>query len=469
MEAPIRWRTRGARGSHSPKIARIEAGDAEPFRPARRAGKISTSAGSEPVRADALEGAAPGADRGMESRSNASPYVDRSRREAARATCERIVVPDVQYSRDGMPNEWHFVHLGSRAVGGAAPRVRRGERVTPEGRITPWDAGIWSQAHARAWKPVADFIRAQGAVPAIQLAHAGRKAFVQQAVARTASRSRPPKADGGDRPSDVAFGHYPAPRAMTVAEIARTVEDFRQAARHSLEAGFDVVEVHGAHGYLLHSVLSPLSNRRTDDYGGDLERRMRFALEYAARIRSEAFSAIMTTGACVLPETRVGMTEQSTTRSRSTPRTRRRASTTAIASSPILHVPAGWKIVCPWARANSRGRRRSSPPQPGRYSSVRYGTSAFVRASLRVNLSASTRSAIERLREVVRRIDGACIGSLDTMRTLPREAGGAGTPRTCSPATDAALPRDIRRKRGEMELDVGRRASGMSRVNIRPG
>ncbi|HET9653114.1 MAG TPA: NADH:flavin oxidoreductase/NADH oxidase [Usitatibacter sp.] len=197
-----------------------------------------------------------------------------------------LVSPMCQYSSDnGMPNEWHLVHLGSRAVGGAAMVCVEASGVTPEGRITPWDAGIWSREHAAAWKPVAAFMRAQGAVPAIQLAHAGRKASVDKPW-----RGGKPLAasDGGWAtlgPSEVGFGQYPAPRAMTVAEIEKTVEDFRRAAGHALEAGFDVVEVHGAHGYLLHSFCSPLSNRRTDEYGGSLDNRLRLPLAVARAVR----------------------------------------------------------------------------------------------------------------------------------------------------------------------------------------
>ena len=197
-----------------------------------------------------------------------------------------VVSPMCQYSsRDGMPNEWHFVHLGSRAVGGASVVFVEASGVTPEGRITPWDAGIWSEEHGRAWKPVADFIRAQGSIPGIQLAHAGRKASCNKPWLGGKAIGAP---DGGWQTlgaSEIAFGHYPPPRAMTPAQITQTIEDFRRAARHALNAGFDVVEVHGAHGYLLHSFLSPLSNRRTDDYGGDLERRMRLALEVAKAVR----------------------------------------------------------------------------------------------------------------------------------------------------------------------------------------
>lgn len=198
-----------------------------------------------------------------------------------------FVSPMCQYSsEDGMPNEWHLVHLGSRAVGGASLVCVEASGVTPEGRITPWDAGIWSDAHARAWKPIADFIRAQGSVPAIQIAHAGRKASLDKPW--LGGRPVTPEAGGWTplAPSEAAFGHYRVPRAMTLDEIHRTVEDFRGAAVRSLDAGFDVVEIHGAHGYLLHSFCSPLSNHRTDEYGGSLANRIRLPLEVARAVRA---------------------------------------------------------------------------------------------------------------------------------------------------------------------------------------
>jgi len=197
-----------------------------------------------------------------------------------------FVSPMCQYSsEDGLPNEWHMVHLGSRAVGGASLVCVEASGVTPEGRITPWDAGIWSERHAKAWAPIAAFIRAQGAVPAIQLAHAGRKASTNKPWLG----GKPLPANEGAwttlGPSAIPFGHYPPPRAMTREEIGKTVEDFRRAAGHALAAGFDVVEIHGAHGYLLHEFCSPLSNQRTDDYGGSLENRMRFPLQVARAVR----------------------------------------------------------------------------------------------------------------------------------------------------------------------------------------
>jgi 2,4-dienoyl-CoA reductase-like NADH-dependent reductase (Old Yellow Enzyme family) len=202
-----------------------------------------------------------------------------------------FVSPMCQYSsQDGMPDDWHLVHLGSRAVGGASLVCVEASAVTPEGRITPWDAGIWSAEHAGAWKRVADFIRARGSVPAIQIAHAGRKASVDKPW----NGGKPlDEANGGWQaiaPSAVAFGGYRTPRAMTREDIAKTVEDFRRAAGHALAAGFDVAEIHGAHGYLLHTFCSPLSNLRTDEYGGPLEKRMRFPLEVARAVR-EAWPA----------------------------------------------------------------------------------------------------------------------------------------------------------------------------------
>lgn len=202
-----------------------------------------------------------------------------------------FVSPMCQYSsEDGLPNDWHLVHLGSRAVGGAALVCVEASGVTPEGRITPWDSGIWSEAHARAWKPVADFVRAQGSVPGIQLAHAGRKASCDKPW--NGGKSLDPAQGGWQTlgPSALAFGDYSVPRAMTADEIHATVDAFARAAGHALAAGFDVVEVHGAHGYLLHEFVSPLSNRRTDAYGGAFDNRVRFPLEVARAVR-EAWPA----------------------------------------------------------------------------------------------------------------------------------------------------------------------------------
>ena len=197
-----------------------------------------------------------------------------------------FVSPMCQYSCvDGIVNDWHLVHLGSRAVGGAGLVITEAASVSPEGRISPADAGIWNEAQAEAWKPITRFIRANGSVPGIQIAHAGRKASVDAPW-----RGGKPvgAANGGWQtfgPSEAAFGSYPAPRTMTVADIEACVEDFRQAAKRSLAAGFEVAEVHAAHGYLLHEFLSPLSNQRTDDYGGSLANRMRFPLAASRAVR----------------------------------------------------------------------------------------------------------------------------------------------------------------------------------------
>ncbi len=198
-----------------------------------------------------------------------------------------FVSPMCQYSCDnGMPTDWHLVHLGSRAVGGAGLVSCEASGVCPEGRISPQDAGIWSEAHARAWAPVATFIKAQGAIPSMQLAHAGRKAST---FAPWRGTGAVPVGCGGWQvvaPSAVAFSsNYPMPRAMSGADIDQCVADFECAARHSLQAGFEVLEIHMAHGYLLHEFLSPLSNLRTDEYGGSLENRMRLPLRVAQAVR----------------------------------------------------------------------------------------------------------------------------------------------------------------------------------------
>lgn len=196
-----------------------------------------------------------------------------------------FVSPMCQYSSiDGMPNDWHLVHLGSRAVGGAACVIMEATAVVPEGRISPGDAGIWNDVQAAAYRPITQFIKAQGAVPGIQIAHAGRKAAVGipwQGGNPLAARGWPLVA-----PSAVPFDQgYVTPQALSVAEIAAVVAAFVKAAERSLAAGFDVVEIHAAHGYLLHEFLSPLSNHRTDAYGGSLENRMRLLLEVAAAVR----------------------------------------------------------------------------------------------------------------------------------------------------------------------------------------
>ena len=195
--------------------------------------------------------------------------------------------PMCQYSAvDGFPDDWHLVHLGSRATGGAGLVMMEATAVTPAGRISPGDLGIWSGDHALAYRRIAGFLRAQGAVPAIQLAHAGRKA---SADAPWRGGSPLPESAGGWKPlapSALPFSaDSPVPHALEIDEIDAIVTAFAEAAQYALDAGFQVAEIHMAHGYLLHSFLSPLSNLRTDDYGGAFENRARLPLETARRVR----------------------------------------------------------------------------------------------------------------------------------------------------------------------------------------
>ncbi len=201
----------------------------------------------------------------------------------------RIVVsPMCQYSsRDGFASDWHLVHLGGLAVGGAALVICEATAVVPEGRISPHDLGIWDDAHVAMLRRITDFIHAQGAASGMQLAHAGRKA----------STARPweggglvtPEQGGWENvmaPSAIAFAdNYPQPQAMSLDDIARVIEGFRAGARRALAAGFQVVELHAAHGYLLHEFLSPLANQRTDGYGGPFEHRVRLTLEVVRAVR----------------------------------------------------------------------------------------------------------------------------------------------------------------------------------------
>lgn len=202
----------------------------------------------------------------------------------------RIVVsPMCQYSaEDGHPTPWHHVHLGSRAVGGAGLVFTEATAVVPEGRISPQDTGIWSDAHAESWRPIARFLREQGAVPGMQLAHAGRKASTARPW--DGGKGLTPEAGGWEvvAPSALRFDDgYPMPSAMTTAQIDAVVEAFGGAAARAHAAGFEVLEIHAAHGYLIHEFLSPLSNTRTDEYGGSLENRLRLLERVIASVRSK--------------------------------------------------------------------------------------------------------------------------------------------------------------------------------------
>ena len=204
-----------------------------------------------------------------------------------------MLAPMCQYSaedQDGLPTEWHHVHYGTRAVGGAGIVMTEATAVEPRGRITPWDLGIWTDEQAEAYRRTTDFIREQGSMPAIQLAHAGRKA----------STSRPweggdpiQPADGGwevvgpsDTPWPYREAEAPPTSAMDEEDVDGVIEAFATGAERAVEAGFEIVEVHAAHGYLLHEFLSPVTNHREDAYGGDFEGRTRLVREITEAVRS---------------------------------------------------------------------------------------------------------------------------------------------------------------------------------------
>ncbi len=200
----------------------------------------------------------------------------------------RIAVsPMCQYSSvDGLPTDWHFVHLGTRAVGGAALVMMEATAISPEGRISPEDAGIWSDKHTEAYKRITTFISSQNSVPGIQLAHAGRKAST---YSPWKGKGKVDIKDGGWQtiaPSPIPFAeNFPHPEEMTKDDIQMVISKFKTAAERSLRAGFKLIELHMAHGYLVHEFLSPLSNHRKDEYGGSLENRCRLALEIAETVR----------------------------------------------------------------------------------------------------------------------------------------------------------------------------------------
>lgn len=199
------------------------------------------------------------------------------------------ISPMCMYSaegQDGMPGQWQEIHLGSRAIGGAGLIIVEASGVSPEGRITPWCTGIWNDQQAMAWKKIVEICHNNGAKVAMQLAHAGRKASVHRDSSGVGSV---PIGEGGWQSvssTGVAFGNYAAPRALSSDEIAQLVKAFAESAKRSVAAGFDAVEIHGAHGYLIHQFLSPLSNDRADHYGGSLENRARFLLETIGAIRA---------------------------------------------------------------------------------------------------------------------------------------------------------------------------------------
>lgn len=186
----------------------------------------------------------------------------------------------------GAPTDFHLAHLASRAAGGAGLVMAEATGVRPDGRISPWDLGLWNDRQQEAFARITAAIRSHGAVPAIQLAHAGRKASVDKPWLSDRYVS---EAEGGWQtvaPSPVAYDGLPVPHELTVDEIQQLVRDFADSARRALAAGFQVAEVHGAHGYLINSFLSPAANHRTDAYGGSFENRIRFALEVVDAVRA---------------------------------------------------------------------------------------------------------------------------------------------------------------------------------------
>lgn len=197
------------------------------------------------------------------------------------------VSPMCQYSsQNGHPTDWHFVHLGSRAVGGAGLVMIEATAVTPEGRISPDDSGIWADEHILGFNRINNFIKEQGAVTGIQLAHAGRKGSTPAPWLHTNVLPDPARGWQTVAPSPIPFNAGGAvPREMNHDDIAQVICDFERATERSVKAGFQVLELHMAHGYLMHEFLSPISNRRQDEYGGSLENRMRFPLEVAHAVR----------------------------------------------------------------------------------------------------------------------------------------------------------------------------------------
>jgi 2,4-dienoyl-CoA reductase-like NADH-dependent reductase (Old Yellow Enzyme family) len=200
----------------------------------------------------------------------------------------RIVVsPMCEYSaKDGHPQAWHLVHLGSRAIGGAGLVFTEASAVEKRGRISSADTGIYEDAHVESWRPIVEFIRSHGAIPGMQLAHAGRKASTMPPW----TGGKPVSVqDGGWEPvgpSALAFdAGYTVPHALPVSEIGEIVGAFKKSAERALAAGFEVIEIHAAHGYLLHQFLSPLSNTRTDEYGGKLENRIRLTVQVVRAVR----------------------------------------------------------------------------------------------------------------------------------------------------------------------------------------
>ncbi|MEU9500740.1 NADH:flavin oxidoreductase/NADH oxidase [Streptomyces sp. NPDC048196] len=206
------------------------------------------------------------------------------------------MAPMCQYSaapegpEEGTPNDWHFQHLAARAAGGTGLILTEATAVHPDGRISPYDLGLWNDTQTEAFRRITAFLKAQGTIPGIQIAHAGRKASTERTWVNRGGPILPGQRHGWEPvgPSPLPFDEgFATPAELSVAQIRELVGQFGAAARRALAAGFEVAEIHGAHGYLINQFLSPFTNRRTDAYGGSYENRTRFALEVVDAVRAE--------------------------------------------------------------------------------------------------------------------------------------------------------------------------------------
>ncbi|WP_330479261.1 NADH:flavin oxidoreductase/NADH oxidase [Streptomyces platensis] len=201
--------------------------------------------------------------------------------------CQYSAAPDGPAA--GVPGDWHFQHLAARATGGTGLILVEATAVSPEGRISPYDLGLWNDTQTEAFRRITDFLKAQGTIPGIQIAHAGRKASTERPWVNRGGPVLPGQRHGWEpvAPSAVPFDDgFATPAELSVAQIRERVAQFGAAARRALAAGFQVAEIHGAHGYLINEFLSPFTNRRTDEYGGSYENRTRFALEVVDAVRA---------------------------------------------------------------------------------------------------------------------------------------------------------------------------------------
>lgn len=198
------------------------------------------------------------------------------------------IAPMCQYSceeRDGVPTNWHMVHLGSRAIGGAGVVICEATAIRPDGRISPWDTGIWNDEQVAAWLPINQFIKEHGSLSAIQLAHAGRKASIYRSWSGDGTMS---ENEGGWQPVSATsepFPEYNTPHELSTDEVKELIQQWIEAAIRSVKAGFDIIEIHAAHGYLVHQFLSPITNQRTDEFGGSNLNRAKFLVDIVHGMR----------------------------------------------------------------------------------------------------------------------------------------------------------------------------------------